>query len=132
MTELIDIDPTTKHEQVSVIIDRKKINIDIKILPVVNWVNSFYGAKTNFSCCGENNYTLLPFVSFRCKNKNSVNKIKSVLKNFQNKYKAEEMTLNSISEFKNNKEHITYVIYFISRNDVEKFTKYIEKDNNED
>jgi hypothetical protein len=62
----LKLDP--KHKQRAIVLKRAKV--DIKIIPVVNWLNSFDGVYTLFSCEGgplkANDMAALPYVLFYC------------------------------------------------------------------
>lgn len=64
-----------KHEQVPLIIDGKKVMIDVGIVPLIKWFNSHYGVKTLHCCAGDiainpaPEGTFLPYVEFKATEK---------------------------------------------------------------
>jgi len=72
------VDCKITHKQKKVKIKNRYYNIDIKIIPLVRWLNSFQSVVTQFSCQGDKvqkRTTFLPYVSFFCEDSKDLNNI---------------------------------------------------------
>ena len=75
-----------QHPTVKIEIDSKLVDIDVDIVPVVQWFNRFPGVKTRWSCQGGLPVAWLlaeePYVVFFCNNLESLQKIAQEFKEF--------------------------------------------------
>lgn len=63
-------------------IPMKMIDVDVGIIPVVNWLNSMQGVYTEWSCQGDadkTEYGSIPYVRFVCTSPKKVDEIEEVL-----------------------------------------------------
>jgi hypothetical protein len=60
--------------------NREEIIVDQKVVPILNWLNSYKGVYTCFSCCGSKKS--FPYCSFYSFNNGSLGKIMKSLKKY--------------------------------------------------
>lgn len=109
------------HTQSPVLINKKEILVDIKIQPIINWLNSFKGIETVWSCEGNNEMT--PYVSFIFKNSKSLKEVFKTVCLFKNRnfiYACPHLQIDD-------KEDLGFSLYFKSKKTMFEFCKFVKK-----
>jgi hypothetical protein len=98
------VPPPSRHRQTEIVL--KRAIVDDRIIPVLEWLNSFHGVYTIWSCQGQDSDHLggdsyLPYISFISACRNDLSTIKAKVAVFAQEKLTCENNSNSITLLEN-------------------------------